>query len=323
LFVGAHGSGRTRVLDAIAGIASLEGHVVASTRGHPRGDNLWCRVFEAVSTSIVGESATPILGYNCLPVLASLPGFEEHIDEIGAPFADRDPVMDPKLLARMFDAYLHVTGVRSLSIIVDDIDWLRANERASLLGLLDWMSSTRMTVVAAGLPRCEEDFPGLRKITLEPMSPRDMHKLAEMTLRGALPRTVRELLDHARGQPGNVGVVLGTLVQAGALVRVDKEWLVFPGPARDISLPSWPDHVSDALSSLSARAQDILREAGERGQPMRWTDFPKAGDISAVEELLSLGLFRQDPDGHKLDVAGSSVLELLFPKEEFDIDIEA
>jgi serine/threonine-protein kinase len=323
LFVGAHGSGRSRVLEAIAGIASLEGHVVASTRGHPRGDNVWCRVFEAVSTSIVGEMATPIVGYNCLPVLASLPGLEEQIDAIGAPFSERDPVMDPKLLARMFDAYLHVSGVRSLSIIIDDIDCLRNNERTSLLGLIDWMSSSRMTVVAAGLPGSEERFPGLRKITLEAMSPRDIHKLAELTLRGSLPKTVRELLDRARGLPGNVGVVLGTLVQAGVLVRVDKEWLAFPGLARDMAMSSWPEHVADALSSLSARAQDILREAGERGQPTRRSDFQKAGDINAVEELLSLGLFRQHTDGHKIDVSGSSVLERLFPKAEFDLEVEA
>ena len=56
--------------------------------------------------------------------------------------------------------------------------------------------------------------------------------------------------------------------------------------------------------------------------PRRRTDFKGAGDLSAVEELRNVGLFRQDAHSGLLEIAGSSVLERLFPNEEFDIDVE-
>ena len=161
----------------------------------------------------------------------------------------------------------------------------------------------------------------MRRITLEPMAPRDIHKLAELTLRGVLPKTVRELLSQAHGLPSNVGVVLGTLAQTGALVQVEKEWLVFPAAVSDTELPLWSDHITDALSELSPRAQDILREVGERSQPTKRAEFKSAGDMTAIEELLSVGLLRQDLDGRRVEAAGSSVVERLFSKEDFDIEI--
>jgi ribosomal protein S19E (S16A) len=65
----------------------------------------------------------------------------------------------------------------------------------------------------------------------------------------------------------------------------------------------------------------IGREVGERSQPTKRAEFKSAGDMTAVEELLSVGLLRQDLDGRRVEAAGSSVLERLFSKEDFDIEI--
>ena len=59
LFVGAHGSGRSRVLEAIA-VSPRSRAMSWGVRETPRGDTSGCRGFEG-ATSIVGEMATPIV----------------------------------------------------------------------------------------------------------------------------------------------------------------------------------------------------------------------------------------------------------------------
>jgi serine/threonine-protein kinase len=320
VFVGPPGSGKTRVLEAIGGIAALEGHLVARTSGHPRSENIWCRVIEALSMGLTGKGEESVSGdrRDTVAAFAALPGIENDLEELCIPYLERDPPMDVGLLARLFNTYLGETKEKSATLIIDDVGWLRENERNALLELMARMRNSRFTVVAAGMPGIEAAFPGMRRIPLAPLTARDIHRYAELTVRGELPKSVRDLLERARGIPANVPLVIGALVRAGALVRSDKDWLVFPSALQQVTLDLLEEHVRTAVAALDERQGRTLRMLAGSARPMPRKVFAGIPEKDALEELIELGLVRENEIAGTYEVAGASVLTELWRKSEAD-----
>lgn len=322
LFLGPPGIGKTRILDAIAGIAALEGHLVARTAGHPTGENIWCRVIEALSLGLNSEEGVGPApdGRDTISALAALPGIESEIEELCIPYLERDPPMDVDLLARLLNTYLGQTTDKSVSVIIDDIDWLRKNERQALIELMGKMKNSRFAVIAAGCPGAEGSLPGMRKIPLSPLSMRDIHRFAELIVRGDLPKSVRDLLEHSKGIPGNVALVISSLLRSGALVRVEKDWLVFPAALNQMALPLIAEHVQTSVATLEGYVARVLRLIGNSARPIPRELLSSVEDKEATNLLLELGLVKTNEDGRTFEIGGAAVLRELWPTSDFDVD---
>jgi energy-coupling factor transporter ATP-binding protein EcfA2 len=320
LFVGPHGAGKSRMLEGIAGIASLEGHLTARTAAHPVGENLWCRVIEAVCQALLADSESPPpQGADALAALCELPEVEEDLEELAIPFLERDPPLDDRLLFQLFQSYLKKSKDKSIVILIDDLEWLQPNEADVLEKLLQRCKSSSITIVGATTEGAPLAIAGMRTIPLSPLSARNLHKLAELQVRGAVPKTVRQLLEVTQGLPGNVALVLKVLVQAGALVKVNNEWLVFPSAAETTTVPLIEEYVANHIAALQQGAADFLRAVAERSRPTPRATVETHQDRTRIDELLELGLLKEEADHSGIAVAGAVVLQHLYRGDDVEM----
>lgn len=320
LFVGAHGAGKSRMLEGIAGIASLEGHLTARTAAHPLGENLWCRVIEAVCQALLVDSeGPPPQGADALAALCELPEIEDDLEELAIPFLERDPPLDDRLLFQLFQSYLKKTKDKSIVVLIDDLEWLQPNEADALEKLLQRCKNASITIVGAVTEGAALSLAGMRNIPLSPLSARNIHKLAELQVRGAVPKTVRQLLEVTQGLPGNVSLVLKVLVQAGALVKVNNEWLVFPNAAETTTVPLLEEYVANHIAALSPSSADFLRVISERSRPTPRAKVESHQERSVIDELLELGLLKEDVEQSTVAVAGAVVLQQLYRGDDVEL----
>jgi hypothetical protein len=313
LFVAPHGGGKSRFLDAVESVASLQGYLVLRGAGHPRGGSIWRSILAGLAAVMWEDAGSDVPSGSAErdEIFLQLGLRPDDVAALAIVHQDRDPDVDPALIERILRGYLHATEDESICLMIEDAQWLTANETVAVQSVLGIMKDTRLSVLASAIDQSLPALSFLRQVKLEPLTEREQTQLAEMLLEGPVPPSIKETLARAEGNPGLLRLWLSSMIDGRVLVRLDGEWLSISSGQRQLHLErNIRDYYRRLYLGLSAPARAFVEAGATLGRPFARTELQSPEPERAEEECLASGLIVRN--GTKLVVAGGAALAAVF-----------
>ncbi|MDD7942792.1 AAA family ATPase [Actinomycetospora lutea] len=306
LLAGEAGSGKTRLLDEVAGRAARAGARVLRGHAVPGGG-----AFRPLAEALA-PAADPALGRDervaaFRPVLARiLPAWIA-----GAP--DASHLVDPVLvLGEAVGELLGViAGEGRVLVVLDDLHWADRDTLAVLEYLAGRLGGSRVRVL--GSVRSDEHPPpglaplrratGVATVNLGRLDAGDAARLAEAVVGGALSAEVREhVVGAAEGLPLLVEELAARLAELGAIAWRDGRWRA-PGPLPTEVPEAFAETVAERVAALDPADRDVVRVAALLGRELPWDLLPTAvgagadAAAGALRRAVDARLLVTGPDG--------------------------
>ncbi len=287
LVAGEAGSGKTRLLDEVAGRAAAAGARVL--RGHAvPGGGPFRPLAEALTTAAGPALAQDERVAPFRAVLARLlPAWTAGPADGGAGPHLVDPVL---VLGEAVGELLGViAGSGRAVVVLDDLHWADRDTLAVLEYLAGRLAATEARVL--GAMRSDEQPPEgltpLRRarvatVDLGRLAPSDAAALTRAVLGDEADDAVRDhVLAAADGLPLLVEELAARLADSGAIVRREGRWHA-SGPLATEVPEAFADAVADRVAALGPGDRDVLRVAALLGRDLPWDLLPPAAGTDAA-----------------------------------------
>ena len=287
LVSGEAGSGKTRLLDEVAGRAERAGARVLRGHAVPGGG-----AFRPLAQALTPAAGTHLADDPRVapfrPVLARLlPAWTAGPSDAGAGPALVDPVL---VLGEALGELLGVIAGEGRAVVVlDDLHWADRDTLAVLEYLAGRLAGVEVRVL--GSMRSDEHPPEgltpLRRarvatVELGRLAPDDAAALARAVLGGDADDAVREhVVTAADGLPLVVEELAARLADSGAIVRRGGRWHA-AGPLPTEVPEAFAEAVADRVGALDPAERDVVRVAALLGRDLPWALLPPAAGVDAA-----------------------------------------